>query len=101
MSLAKGLQLMADMGTAVVAKMSSPSMPSDTTIKNALKDTAKAIDDYTEQAAEAVNDMADKLLSPVKSAINTAIHKDPPEIPKPSDIATAIYQAIQAAAPTV
>lgn len=99
MSLEKGLQLMADMGTAVVAKMSSPTMPSDTTIKNALMDTAKTVDDYTEQAAEAVKDMANRLLSSVKSAISSAISKDPPEIPKPSDIASAIYTAIQNAAP--
>ena len=101
MSLAKGLKLMADMGAGIVAKMSSPSMPSDSSIKNTLKEVAKQIDDYTKEAANAVNEMADKLLAAVKKPINDAIKKDPPEIPKPSDIASSIYQAIQDAAPTV
>lgn len=99
MSLEKGLKLMADMGAGIVAKMSSPSMPSDSSIKNTLMEVAKKVDDYTKEAASAVKEMADKLLNSVKSAINSAISKDPPEIPKPSDIASSIYQAIKDAAP--
>lgn len=95
MSLEKGLKLMADMGSAVVEKMGGrPTMPSDSSIKNALIDTAKKIDDYTSQALDAVKDMAERLLSAVKSAISAAIGKTDPEVPKPSDIASSIYQAI-------
>ncbi len=99
MSLEKGLKLMADMGAGIVAKMSSPSMPSDSSIKNTLMEVAKKIDDYTEEAASAVKEMADKLLNAVKSAISSAISKDPPKMPKASDIASSIYQAIKDAAP--
>ena len=101
MSLEKGMRLMADMGAGIVAKMSSPSMPSDTSIKNTLMEVARTIDDYTEQAASAVKEMADRLLGAVKSAISSAISKNPPEMPKPTDIASAIYQAIRNAAPTI
>ena len=64
MSLEKGLKLMADMGAGIVAKMSSPSMPSDSSIKNTLMEVAKKVDDYTKEAASAVKEMADKYKVP-------------------------------------
>ena len=95
----KGTKLMADMGTGIVSKMSSPSMPSDSSIKGTLEEVAKAVDDYTEKAASAVKDMAEKLLGAVKEAIQKAIGKSKPEIPKPTDIQAAIKEAIEKAAP--
>ena len=93
---------MTDMGTEIVASMGGkPSMPSDTSIKNTLSEVAKKVDDYTEKAATAVQEMADALLEAVKEPIQKAISKDPKEIPKPTDISASIYKAIQDAAPTI
>lgn len=95
----KGLQLMADMGTAVVSSMSGPSMPSDSTIIGALKSTAEAFEEYTSAMAEKVTEMANALLDSVKSAIQSAISQDPPEVPSPTDISSAIESTIRNAAP--
>ena len=94
----KGIQLMADMGTKI-SKVAGKTMPSDSAIINALKEVAETVDDYTEKAAQAVQDMADALLSAVKEAIQAAISKDPPEQPSPESIQAAIYQAILDADP--
>ena len=94
----KGIQLMADMGTKI-SEVAGKTMPSDSAITNALKEVAEAVDDYTEKAAQAVQDMADALLSAVKGAIQVAISKDPPEQPSPESIQAAIYQAILDADP--
>lgn len=94
----KGIQLMADMG-AKISKVAGKIMPSDSAVIDALKEVAETVDDYTEKAAQAVQDMADALLSAVKGAIQTAISKDPPEQPSPESIQAAIHQAILDADP--
>lgn len=95
----KGTQLMASMGVAVVATMSKPTMPPDSEIINALKKTAQAVEDYTEKAAQAVEQMANLLLNSIKEAIHKAISKSKPEIPTPTSIQDAIKKAIEEAAP--
>ena len=93
----KGLKLMADMGASIVSGMSSPSMPSDLSIKSTLSNVAKTTDDYTEKAASAVQDMANKLLDGVKGAIQSAISKTPPEMPTPAAVTAAIKSTIESA----
>lgn len=95
---AKGTQLMTDMGTKIVASMSSPSMPSDSALIGILENTAKTMSDYTEKAASAVTEMANTLLSSVKGAIQSAISKTPPKMPAPTDITAAIKTTIESAA---
>lgn len=94
----KGIQLMADMG-AKISQIAGKSMPSDSAIINGLKEVAETVEDYTEKAANAVQEMADALLDAVKKPIQEAISKDPPEQPSPASIQDAIYQAILDADP--